>query len=177
MNYIRQNKEILEVYVDAALGNDPNDRKSTTGYIIKLNGNTIHWGSRKQQCVCVSSTAAEFYALNKVIADIQFIQRLNLEILERRVKVVVYEDNESAVKIARGVDTKKFPVVLGVDGFDGSCENHFDSLRRAAICESLEHGEIEIIRVSGRDQIADIMTKAVDRQTLERHIGPIFNLL
>ncbi len=49
-----------------------------------------------------------------------------------------------------------------MDGFDKSCENNFDSLRHAAICESLEHDEIEIMRVSGRDQIVDIMTKVVD---------------
>ena len=102
--------------------------------MIKLNGNTIHWGSRKQHCVCVSSTARKYYALNNVIADIQFVQLLNLEVLRKKIPVVVLEDNESAIKIAKGVDTRKFPTVLGIE----DSENHFDSLRQAAVIESLE---------------------------------------
>ncbi len=113
--YRRDGPAGLEVYVYAALGNDPNDKKSTTGFVIKLGRNTIHLRSRKQKSVCTSSTAVEFYALNRVITEIRFIQRLNIEILKKRLPVVVYEDNESAIRIAKSVDTRKFPVVLGIE--------------------------------------------------------------
>ena len=43
--------DILECYVDADWTGNCNDRKSTTGYVIKLFGNVIHWKSRKQGSV------------------------------------------------------------------------------------------------------------------------------
>ena len=40
--------DILECYVDANWVWDCIDRKSITGYVVKLYGNVIHWKSRKQ---------------------------------------------------------------------------------------------------------------------------------
>ena len=37
------NADILECYVDADWAGDVVDRKSTTGYVIKMNGNSIYW--------------------------------------------------------------------------------------------------------------------------------------
>ena len=52
LRYKRNDKvDILECYVDADWAGDCVDRKSTTGYIIKLFGNVIHWKSRKQGSV------------------------------------------------------------------------------------------------------------------------------
>jgi len=41
------NAEILDCFVDADWAGDKTDRKSTTGYVIRLFGNVIYWKSRK----------------------------------------------------------------------------------------------------------------------------------
>jgi hypothetical protein len=43
--------ETLDYYVDADWAGDINDRKSTTGYVIRLYGNVIHWKSKKNKNV------------------------------------------------------------------------------------------------------------------------------
>jgi hypothetical protein len=48
--------QVLSAYVDADWGDDINDRRSTTGYLIKFYGCTISWCSRKKQTVAISST-------------------------------------------------------------------------------------------------------------------------
>ena len=43
----------IEIYTDASWGNDLADRKSTTGTVIKFNGNVISWLSKKQATVAL----------------------------------------------------------------------------------------------------------------------------
>lgn len=50
------NKEIIDCYVDADWASDAIDRKSTTGYIIRMFENVIYWKTRKQGSVTKSST-------------------------------------------------------------------------------------------------------------------------
>ena len=48
----------LNANCDADWAGDPNDRKSTTGFVILLNGSPISWCSKKQGVVSRSSTEA-----------------------------------------------------------------------------------------------------------------------
>ena len=52
--------EKLTCYADASWANDLDTRKSTTGYLFKLNGNIISWKSQRQSTVALSSTEAEY---------------------------------------------------------------------------------------------------------------------
>jgi hypothetical protein len=57
------------VYVDAAHGDDLDDRKSTQGWFIKLAGAPIKWASKKQSTVATSSTVAEYLAIELVAQE------------------------------------------------------------------------------------------------------------
>jgi hypothetical protein len=48
---------------DAAFADDLETRKSTEGFVFKLYGGPVEWGSRKQTTVTTSSTEAELLAL------------------------------------------------------------------------------------------------------------------
>lgn len=78
------------------------------------------------------------------------------------------------LELQKGLILGSFRTVLGATT---ESENHFDFLRQAAVCESIDHGEIELIKVSGEDQIADILTKSVDQKKLERIIRAIYNVV
>ena len=45
-----------------------------------------------------------------------------------------------------------------------------------AVKEAVKDNEIEIIKISGKDQIADILTKSADQETFKRHTNRIFRL-
>ena len=49
----------LYAYVDASFGNDPDRRRSTTGWSIFLAGGVITWASRTQKLVTLSTSEAE----------------------------------------------------------------------------------------------------------------------
>ncbi|XP_068990370.1 copia protein isoform X2 [Neodiprion pinetum] len=72
LNYNRnKNSEIIDCFVDADWAGDIIDRKSTSGYVIRLFGNVIDWKSRKQKGVTKASTYAEYIALSEAKADHQ----------------------------------------------------------------------------------------------------------
>ena len=57
-------KEIqIDVYTDADWAGCPATRKSTTGFVIQVAGNTVHFGSRTQSVVALSSAESELYAI------------------------------------------------------------------------------------------------------------------
>jgi hypothetical protein len=42
------------------LGGDPDDRKSTAGYVFILGSRPVTWACKKQQAISLSSTEAEY---------------------------------------------------------------------------------------------------------------------
>lgn len=70
-----ENREMINCFVDADWA-DRLDRKSTSGYLIRLYGNVIVWKSRKQKCVTKSSTYAEYVALLEAVSELTFIKEV-----------------------------------------------------------------------------------------------------
>lgn len=72
------NKLELTGYSDADWANDPDDRKSTTGYCFSLNkdGAVISWKTKKQQTVALSTCEAEYMALAATIQEALYLTQL-----------------------------------------------------------------------------------------------------
>ncbi len=66
----------LEVFTDASFADDPVDRHSTSGYLIRLYGGPIAWKSGKQATVTTSSTEAELLALTEATKETMATARL-----------------------------------------------------------------------------------------------------
>ena len=60
--------------MDADWAGDHLDRKSTSGYVIRLYGNVIGWKSKKQRCVTKASTYAEYVALPEAANELMSIR-------------------------------------------------------------------------------------------------------
>jgi hypothetical protein len=61
---------ILIAYADANWAGDVTYRKSNSGYLFKLFGRKTSWTSRRQQCVSLSSTEAEYVALSEAVRKV-----------------------------------------------------------------------------------------------------------
>lgn len=71
LNFTRKYKESpLVCYVDSDWGSDVNNRRSVSGYAIKVFGNTVSWITRKQNSVGLSTAEAEFVALCNSVVDV-----------------------------------------------------------------------------------------------------------
>ncbi|KXJ72489.1 hypothetical protein RP20_CCG017884 [Aedes albopictus] len=96
-------REQLCMYVDADYAGDCRDRKSNSGYLIKYGGGVIAWGSRKQTSVALSSTEAEFISLAEGCQELSWTKRLLEEIAEEDTgPIIVFEDNQSCIKLVEG---------------------------------------------------------------------------
>lgn len=88
-------------YCDSDYAADIDDRKSTTGYIFKMNGGAISWGLRKQAVVAQSTAEAEYTALGMATKEAIWLRSLNFEILGATNAIQMYCDNKSAIDMAR----------------------------------------------------------------------------
>lgn len=156
LTYTRNlNAEAMECFVDADWAGDKNDRKSTTGYVIKIFGNVVYWKSKKQSSVTKSSTAAEYVALSELVSEVKVIKNLLKDFKVNIEKPInIFEDNSGAIAIAKFGNLTKNSKYIEI-------HYHF-------VNECYEKGTIKIIKVDSENNIADILTKALGRNKFEK---------
>lgn len=150
----------LSAYTDADWANDVTDRKSYTGFVIKLGNDTVNWESRKQRCVALSSTEAEYLAISDVCKDVSFIRNLLSEIMPRQmcdINCIVYNDNQSAQKL------------LQVREYCHKRTKHID-LRYHYVKDLVNKNVISIMYLPTDKMLADILTKPLGRIKHEKFL-------
>ena len=146
----------LECFADVDWAGNEQDRKSISGFLIKYGGELVSWGTRKQTCVSLSSTEAEFVALSVCCQELLWITRLLGDLGEENHKpTVVWEDNQSCIKMVES------------DRID-SRSKHIDT-KHAFTKDLRERGVIELRYLPTENMEADLMTKPLGRSKLERH--------
>lgn len=150
-----ENVNILDCYVDADWAGDALDRKSTTGYVIRLFGNVIYWKSRKQKSVTKASTFAEYVALSEAVSELKFIKELlktfNVKLTS---PIDIYEDNLGALTIAKyGNFTKN--------------SKHIEVYYHY-VHECVEENMINIVKINTDENTADIFTKSLSKDKFEK---------
>ena len=140
----------LKGYVDADWGNSIIDRKSFTGYAFILSGGPITWNSKKQRTVALSSTEAEYMALNEAVKESIHLKRLLIEInCQELAETTIFCDNHGALKLAENPVFHKR-------------SKHID-IRYHFVREVLKAGELKLNHVPTENMLADLMTKALPR--------------
>jgi hypothetical protein len=129
----------LQAFVDADWAGDLMDRKSTSGNVIFFGG-PISWTSRKQSCVALSSTEAEYIS----ISELSHCRQILIEIGVKVPLTTVYEDNQSAITIATSENTRR--------------SKHID-VRHHYIKDLINRGVFALQYIPSI--VADIMTKAL----------------
>jgi hypothetical protein len=154
-NNRNDDKIILSGYCDADWAGDVDDRKSTTGYIIKINDCLINWVSKKQSTVSLSSAEAEYMSISATIQEMQWIRSLlkELNILSEQVPIL-YCDNQSAIAISEN------------DKFHNRTK-HID-IRHHYIRETIKNKEVELKWIASESQEADILTKSLSKPLFEQ---------
>ena len=139
----------LVYYVDTDWAQDMRDRQSISGYLMQVYGNTVLWVTRKQNYVALSSTEAELVALCAVVQDGLWYKKL-LQDLIKNFKTL--EDNQSCIALIRNPENNKR--VKRID------------LKYKFVCESLKKREIVIEYINTRFQLADTLTKGLNREKI-----------
>lgn len=89
--------ESLIGFADANWAESKADRKSNSGYAFRLYNGTISWSCKRQTCVALSSTKAEFIALSEACRHAKWIRNILMDFNFNMGKpTIIYEDNKAA---------------------------------------------------------------------------------
>ncbi|MBW0467079.1 hypothetical protein O181_006794 [Austropuccinia psidii MF-1] len=88
--------EGFELWADANWGGE--HQESTSGYIIKVFGNVLAWGSKRQTVVAMSICAAEYAALSEGAQLLSLLRLVSEPILGTQ-PLSIYCDNRAAILI------------------------------------------------------------------------------
>jgi hypothetical protein len=141
----------LVAYADADLGNEKDDCRSITGYVLQLNGYTFCYKSKKQPIMTDDTCSAEFVAASECSNMIMWTHNLCEELkLKRTTLTILYEDNQAAIKVIGEVSSGY--KVRSVD------------LKFHKIRDFVERKVFRVEYCPSEDNVADIFTKPLGPQ-------------
>jgi hypothetical protein len=143
-----QNKSEIVGYVDADWADDASDRRSYTGYVFMYAGAAVSWECRKQRTVALSSTEAEYMAISDAAKEAVYLKGLVGELLGNCGAINIYNDNQSAQKIATN------PVFH-------NRTKHID-VRHHFVREVVSNEQVNLMYLTTSEMIADVMTKGLN---------------
>jgi len=157
----------LVAYTDSDWGSCVDTRRSTTGYVIFMNGGPISWCCKRQPVTSTSSAEAEFYSLSACVQQLRWSQQLSGELgfvqpmkrpgrngyvagspmYHKNLGNLVWEDNAGAIAITQN------------DVFHQRTK-HID-IKYHFVLDYVEQGFVSVRYANTKDNIADVMTKCL----------------
>eukprot|EP00171_Calliarthron_tuberculosum_P000771 IDg771t1 len=156
-------------HVDVDWGGCRGTRKSTTGYVITINGAPVAWKSRKQTVIALSSGEAEYGAPSECARQTSWLRRLFWEFSHKRPwsEGIVFPCTRVAV------DSTTAQSLANCEQISAKSK-HID-LKYHHVKELVKSGIIRLVRVASAENIADLLTKALEYPKL-RHFISLMNL-
>jgi ribonuclease HI len=145
-----QNDIHVNAFSDSDYGGDTDTRRSTTGFVIRINNSTISWTSKRQPTVALSSAEAEYMAISEAVQEVKWITQLLEELNYKQREsgpITLYSDNQAAIAISE-------------NDVNHTRTKHID-IRHHFVRESIKNKQIKPEWVATANQIADINTKAL----------------
>ncbi|GJS47227.1 retrovirus-related pol polyprotein from transposon TNT 1-94 [Tanacetum coccineum] len=134
------------VYADSDHAGDYVDRKSTSGICTFVGCCLTSWFSKKQTALAISTTEAEYISAGKACQQALWIKQALIDY-----DVLIMCDNKGAI------DLSKNPV-------QHSRTKHIE-IRHHFLRDNVQKGHISIEKVSSVDNITDILTKPLKRES------------
>ena len=132
------------------------DRRSVSGYAVMLAGAMVAWTSKRQPVTAISSTESEFYSVSQCALDCVYLRRV-LELLgyAQSTPTLIAQDNNATIYLVKGAGMYQRA-------------KHIDTrIYRVRELASAKH--VELYKIPGDQQPADIFTKGLPRDAFDRH--------
>jgi hypothetical protein len=136
------------IYVDSSFGDAQLDFKGTTGWIAMWKGGPISWKSKKQTIQSHSTAEAEIIAAVDATKEAKYLRMLFEDIgFAAHEPTVLLEDNAAAIIFSNG---------------EGAPQRlrHMD-IRRVALREDVNERVVQLIKIDGKANVADMLTKGL----------------
>ena len=165
LTFDQQSPTILDAFVDSAFLDDPKTKRSTSGYLIRYHGNNIAWKSRLQKTMSSSTTQAEYIAICDASKDLLFLGNLINETLSlpEIFPVPIYGYNSACITICEKT----------------ICRTKLDHLDKQYLLmkELFTQNKLKPVKVSSKEQIADIFTKPLTGDQFEYLSGQLIRAI
>ena len=134
------------------------DRRSVSGWAVMLNGAMVTWSSKRQPVTAISSTESEFYAVSQCALDCVYLRRM-LEMMgyKQSRPTWIVQDNAACIYLVKGA------------GMYNRAKHIDTRIYRIRELSSGDSPEVEVYKIAGEFQPADIFTKGLPRAAFERH--------
>ena len=160
ITYSKSGNSTPQIYSDATWASDPHTQRSVNAYVVLLYGAAISWHCGTQKSVSLSTTESEYFALSETVKEAVYIKHALLQLNFASIKhwqkepMVIFEDNQAVIKIIVGDIKHKH-------------QKHI-LVRLAYVREQFQSNTIIPVYVPSADNIADVLTKNLPRDTFTR---------
>ena len=145
----------LEGFVDADYAGDLDTRASTTGFVFRVYGGSVAWGSKKQSATANSTVEAEFRAASHAVKEAIWLRGLLEELQFDVWKIPLYCDNTGCIQNLKNPVNSKYTKHVAVS---------FHHARTAVI-----QGQVDIKYIATQANVADIFTKPLVPVLFKQH--------
>jgi hypothetical protein len=144
----------ITVYCDSDWAQDRDDRKSISGYVVKIAGGPISWQSKKQPTRAMSSCEAEFISLTEATKEVLWLTYFLDELQIPYDTPVIFTDSKSAMEWTKN-----------------ACHHQRTkhvALKYFFIRDIVRDRKVQIQYVSTKENQADILTKSTSKAVFEK---------
>jgi hypothetical protein len=146
LKYVQGDPICLIGYSDASYANSY-DSRSMSGYGLLISNTLVSWYSHTQPVVALSTAEAEYIALTDIAKEIVWFKTFLNELGYPQDSVMVYEDNQAAIRIAKNPQDHKRTKHIQV--------------RYHYVRDQVRDDIFKLQYIPTADQLADLFTKAL----------------
>ena len=145
----------LDMYVNADYAHKTDDRRPVSGVAVCCGGTLVSWFSRTQKCVTLSTTRAKYVAMADEVKDALYARGVLVFRMPSlgSPSIGVFEDNKG--------DLAKNPL--------SSSNIKYIDVRYHFLRDLVGTGDLSVKYLRTEDQHADILTKAIGKESFEKH--------
>ena len=140
----------LVVYTDSTWNSDKDTSRSRSGYAVTFCSCFICWKTKLQPMVTLSSTEAEYVALNEAAKEGLWLRRLLEELKFKQAITPIMIDNQSTMSLAKHKMLKP--------------RTKHIAMRYHWIRELLANKEFQLFYISTHYNLADLLTKVLGQK-------------
>eukprot|EP00253_Pinus_taeda_P026218 PITA_26218 len=139
---------LLVGFTNSDWAGNPDEQKSTVGYVFTLGSGPITWACKKQSAISLSSVEVEYHGAVEASKEALWLHRILSEFgFQQQHMTTVWCDNQSAIQLCK-------------DPVEHQRSKHIE-LHMHLIRNIIHDHVLEVKYCSTDDQVADILTKAL----------------
>ena len=154
LTYRKGEQGELISWTDSSWASDLDDTKSTSGYLVQLNGAAVSWCSQKQLTVAKSTCEAEYVGQSDAGSEIVWLRGLLEDLGVHPIgSTTLFADNQRAIRLASNPENHRRTKHIAV-------KYHYTR-------ELVENNILKLVYKETRDMLADCLTKPLGRTKFE----------